>query len=734
MLVNVMIVGGALAASLKVYQENKRKKETPWTVYAEKFSKSKKKHVPRNEGWASLVDKKGILSQMRLKSRFDTMPFVRGLGSVSSGGGTMSIAGDALDLDAGGDSSERLRQLYFALQEEKRRLQSLLQSGLNSVLLFPKTVYSALAPSPDSEIVKSLKYLWVYGHSQWRYVLLAVPCTLAPTLFGAYFALGLKGILDSIVITGSSATLLPLVGGILLAFPITAVLSVVGERLSTNISSEISSEIRTELFYHLQELPLAFFNNTQLGDIVSRFAVDVEHVEILMLDLIKGLASVLGLLITIPMLFYLQPSLALLTITFFPLVTILTRRITTRVTDSSYQCRQSVGKILNTLQENIRGQAIVKALSIKEWQARLHKELLYDYKEKRDTLVFETALLKQASNLPLIFMELLVMYSGAWLVSWHLLSVSSLIAYAGLLSVVNKEFKTLGTQIFSKLVGTTGSVRRIEELFQEIPQLTDAPNAIALTEFSKELCFEDVSFAYNEEQMILNQVNLTIPTKQYIAFVGPSGTGKSTILNLILRFYDVKKGRITIDGHDIRDVTQASLRGLMSVVFQTPFLFDISILENIRVSKQDATIEEIEAAAKEAEIHDFIVSLPQGYQTRVGEAGGRLSGGQRQRISIARALLRQPSILILDEPTASLDAATAAQISKTLESLSKERTVISVTHHLSSVVQADQIFVINAGEVAERGTHSELLAQQGQYYHLWQKQQHNGATHTSLMG
>jgi ATP-binding cassette subfamily B protein len=172
----------------------------------------------------------------------------------------------------------------------------------------------------------------------------------------------------------------------------------------------------------------------------------------------------------------------------------------------------------------------------------------------------------------------------------------------------------------------------------------------------------------------------------------------------------------------------------MSVVLQEPFLFDTTIYENIWVSKEDATTEEVEAAAKAAEIHDFIVTLPKGYQTKVGEAGGRLSGGQRQRICIARALLRQPAILILDEPTASLDAETASEIGKTLESLSKERTVISVTHLLSSIVNADQIFVIDAGQVAERGTHEQLMAQPGLYYQLWDKQQFNGATYTNGQG
>jgi ATP-binding cassette subfamily B protein len=208
-----------------------------------------------------------------------------------------------------------------------------------------------------------------------------------------------------------------------------------------------------------------------------------------------------------------------------------------------------------------------------------------------------------------------------------------------------------------------------------------------------------------------------------VAIVGPSGSGKSTLLNLLTRFYDVDAGQITLDGYDIREVTQASLRTHMGVVFQESFLFDTTIRENLRLARPTATDDEIETAARAAEIHTWIMGLPQGYDTMAGAAGGQLSGGQRQRLALARALLRDPALLLLDEPTSALDATTEAAISATLAQLARERTVIMSTHRLAAVVNADRIFVLEAGHLVEVGTHAELLARRGLYYDLWQKQQ-----------
>jgi len=276
------------------------------------------------------------------------------------------------------------------------------------------------------------------------------------------------------------------------------------------------------------------------------------------------------------------------------------------------------------------------------------------------------------------------------------------------------------------VVGGTVGLLRPEALRGQRPQVVGAPGAHPLPRLAREIRFADVTFSYNGGQSQLDHVSLTIPAGETVAIVGPSGAGKSTILSLITRLYDVTAGAVTIDGHDLRQVTQDSLRAQIGVVLQETFLFNTTVRENIRLGKLDATDAEIEAAARAAEIHDLIVSLPQGYDTPTGELGGLLSGGQRQRIAIARAILREPTILILDEATSALDPATEAAIIATLERLARKRTVLVVTHRLAAIQRADRIFVVDAGSVVEHGRHDELLDRRGLYYELWWKQHHNG--------
>jgi ATP-binding cassette subfamily B protein len=248
------------------------------------------------------------------------------------------------------------------------------------------------------------------------------------------------------------------------------------------------------------------------------------------------------------------------------------------------------------------------------------------------------------------------------------------------------------------------------------------PEATPLPRFAKAIRFEDVDFSYTDGQRHLRGVSFAIHAGESVAFVGPSGSGKSTILNLLTRFYDPVAGQVAIDDHDLRHVTQTSWRAQSGIVFQESFLFNTTIRENIRVGKPEATDAAVEAAARAAEMHDLIERMPHGYETVVGERGNRLSGGQRQRIAIARAMLRDPAILILDEATAALDAATEAAINLTLAQLARGRTVIAVTHRLASVGQADRIFVLNHGQLVEQGRHPVLLAHGGVYTQLWHKQ------------
>jgi ATP-binding cassette subfamily B protein len=268
----------------------------------------------------------------------------------------------------------------------------------------------------------------------------------------------------------------------------------------------------------------------------------------------------------------------------------------------------------------------------------------------------------------------------------------------------------------------TGAMDRVEEMLRVEPEIKDAPNATPIAPLARTIQLENVTFGYNPGEPTLQDLNLVIPAGSSVALVGPSGCGKSTILNLVMRFYDPTGGRVLFDGVDIREATVDSVRNQIGVVFQDSVLFNISIRENIRLGKLDATDAEVENAARAAEIHELIMRLPDGYDTTVGERGGRLSGGQRQRMAIARAIIRNPPILILDEATSALDPLTEAAINETLTRIGQGRTTISVTHRIASVVHADRIFVLDRGRLVESGTHEELLQAGGLFAHLWQEQ------------
>src|SRR5581483_6836635 len=278
------------------------------------------------------------------------------------------------------------------------------------------------------------------------------------------------------------------------------------------------------------------------------------------------------------------------------------------------------------------------------------------------------------------------------------------------------------TQYIPSLVQGLGGFRRIGELFAEEPEVVDRAEAELLPRLSREILFEDVTFAYGDAAPSLRAVNMRIPAGESVAFVGSSGSGKSTALSLLMRFHDPSAGSVSFDGQDLREASQQSLRAQMGVVFQESVLFNDTIRENIRRGRPDATDEEVESAARAAEIHDIVLAQQNGYDTVVGERGGLLSGGQRQRIAIARAIVRDPAILVLDEATSALDAATEAAINATLARVAQGRTTVSVTHRLSAAAGADRIFVLEQGELVESGSHQELLAAGGIYAMLWSRQ------------
>lgn len=480
--------------------------------------------------------------------------------------------------------------------------------------------------------------------------------------------------------------------------------------------------MRQELFRHLQRLSLGFYSRMRTGDLAARFASDLTSVEnAVVLGIPGALLCVINIAFSTGILFALDWRLALGAIAGLPLCVVGPKILAPRALKAGYQLRIEQASLTSTIHENLGAQPIVKAFSLRQ-------SVVAGFAAQARTLVgmatrfnFLSYISERGPNIGMLLFNVLLISGGSLLAFHGSLSIGSLVAFNALFITVSTAVMGL-TAVTPSLLQATGGMQRIRELLEEAPAIVEKQNARPLPPLLCGIRFENVTFGYTPEQTNLRNVGMNLPAGSRIAFVGHSGCGKSTNLNLIMRFYDPQNGRVTFDGIDLRDVQLDSLYDQAGIVFQESFLFNTSIRDNIRLGRLAATDAEVEAAARAAELHQIIAQLPEGYDTIVGERGGRLSGGQRQRVAIARALVRNPSLLILDEATSALDPGTEAAINETLERVSLGRTVISVTHRLQSVVHYDHIFVFKNGRVIEHGSHEELLSCAGSYAEMWRRQ------------
>ena len=548
---------------------------------------------------------------------------------------------------------------------------------------------------------------------------------LVETLFNVIMPLSLKFLIDDALGEEDFRALYIILGVLAAAGIITSIVAVWYERWDADLAARLISDVRTRLFEHIQNLPSAYFARTKRGEILSRFSVDLSAFE----GSIKGFANSAALpffelIAGIVLMLFLNWQLAAISLLVFPITLIGPRILTPKAVQANYEQKLNELALLGMVQENVATQAVIKAFMLQRrtlgWFTMRNDEA----RRKIASAAFLSTMVERTVTISVLLLHLVVLALGAYLATKGQITVGTFVTFESAFWEVSYNIAHV-MHFIPVSIQSAAAVRHIQEMLDEPTRGADRPGAPDLPRITNDITFDRVTFKYEGSQApVLNNLSLKLKVGKSIAIVGPSGSGKSTLLNLILRLYVPDEGRVTIDGVDIRKVTRESLRRSMAVVFQENMLFNMSIRENIRLGKEGATDEEVEEAARKAEIHRYIMSLPQKYDTSVGERGDTLSGGQRQRIAIARAIVRDPSVLLLDEATSALDQTTEAAINKTLLKLAKGRTMIFSTHRLTSVVDMDEIIVIAGGKAVERGSHAKLLAANGMYRKLWDDQSH----------
>ncbi len=477
--------------------------------------------------------------------------------------------------------------------------------------------------------------------------------------------------------------------------------------------------LSADMFKHLQRLSLSFYDHTQIGRVMSRLQSDIDVLEAMLSSgLLAMLSSLVALVGIIGTLLVMNVGLALISFTVLPLMFIIAAFWQRYAQRSFRRTRAAISLVNSTLQENISGMRVIQSL-VREDRNRDEFDDLNRY--NRDTN--QEASRVAALVLPLVevvaalAIALVVVYGG-WLVSRGQLQIGVLVAFTLYINRFFDPIRDLSMQ-YTQLQRAGVAAERIFQILNMRVEIKDRPDAIEMPQIKGDVEFRDVVFGYNPERPVLHGLNLHAQAGQTIAIVGPTGAGKSTIASLLARFYDVPGGGVLIDGHDVRDVTQKSLRRQIGIVPQEPFLFTGTINENIRYGRLDATDEEVMEAARVVGAHDLIIQLPDGYNTPIRERGRNLSMGQRQLISFARALLADPRILILDEATANIDTFTEAIVQQGLRKLLHGRTAFVIAHRLSTIKGADCIIVLQGGRIVEQGTHQELLEREGEYASLY---------------
>ena len=566
-------------------------------------------------------------------------------------------------------------------------------------------------------LLRLLSYLRPYA----KMAIALVVLTLASTLLDLAPPLIIRRIIDDVLIQRGEIGLLFLFAGALLGINMLAWCAGVGRRwLNNSVGCRAAADLRMDLYRALQFLPLRFHEKRKVGSLVSRMTNDAELVEdYLSFDLPFILSNSLLFFGILLLLFVMNWRLACFVVLPIPVIVLAGSLLWRRLEGTWRRWSVRWSRLSSHLNESIKGIRVVKAFTREDHEARRF--------DSRNLLVMQASIAAErtwlvfflVSNFVMSFGLFLVWYFGGLQIIRQELTLGALTAFIAYLWMVYQPLRWFG-DFYSFMVRAFAGAERIFEVIDALPEPFKNPDAAPLAEMRGKVVFADVAFGYDPGKPVLQGINFEVEAGEMIGLVGPSGAGKSTLINLVCRFYDITRGSIRVDDRDLRDIRLEDLRGSIGMVAQQTLLFSGTVAMNIAYGRPNASTAEIIEAARAANAHEFIIRLPDGYDYQVGENGNKFSGGEKQRIAIARAILQNPRILILDEATSSLDTATEHRIQEAIAHLVKGRTTFAIAHRLSTLRSADRLFVLDRGKIVETGTHAELIARRGQFYRLVQ--------------
>jgi len=545
--------------------------------------------------------------------------------------------------------------------------------------------------------------------------------TISSLVSSAPIAL-IKRLFDKGIAGKSEKDILYAAGAMIMLAAVGAVLMYWNTIFSTVISSSIYKDIVTDIYNKIQTLDMEYFSSKKIGDMMTRVMTDPSNINSIILEIFDMISEIIKVVFFLGIAFYIDFDLTLGVMVVTPILVITVRRYAKRLKHSGRQRQEALDGLNSKLQETLSGIRVIRAFATEKYE-------INNFKKKNNNLkkiAVRSARYNAKANsimeaLNYIIIALLLMFSGYRVLRAKSFTPGDFITIIGAISSMYTPARRAITR-FNAISVNLSSITRVSEILEEMPSIVNKENCIKFENFTDGISFENVDFEYKDNpEKILKNINLDVKKGETVAFVGNSGGGKSTLVNLIPRFFDVSNGSLKIDGIDVRDYEIKSLRKAIGIVPQETFLFSGTILSNIKYSRQDATFEEVVEAAKQANAHEFIENLPDGYDTEIGERGVKLSGGQKQRIAIARAILENPQILILDEATSALDNESEKLVQDALEKLMEGKTTFIIAHRLTTIENSNKIVVIQKGEIKEVGSHNELLSKDGIYKALYNK-------------